>query len=107
MYSFSAFPSTLIYNGIDLVLQQAVVIHEKLTTCTYFHIQVAPAELEALLLQQPAVQDCAVIGIPDERAGELPRAYIVLKPNTKATEDDIKEFIKSKYMYPTYRRITN
>ena len=105
MYSFSAFPSTLIYNGIYLVLQQAVVIHEKLTT--NFHIQVAPAELEALLLQQPAVQDCAVIGIPDERAGELPRAYIVLKPNTKATEDDIKEFIKSKYMYPTYRRITN
>jgi acyl-CoA synthetase (AMP-forming)/AMP-acid ligase II len=39
--------------------------------------QVAPAELEALLLTHPAVADVAVIGRPDERAGEIPVAYVV------------------------------
>lgn len=39
--------------------------------------QVAPAELEALLLTHPAVADAAVIGRPDERSGELPVAYVV------------------------------
>ena len=39
--------------------------------------QVAPAELEALLCQHPDVADAAVIGRPDERAGELPVAWVV------------------------------
>jgi acyl-CoA synthetase (AMP-forming)/AMP-acid ligase II len=56
----------------------------------YFHIvdrlkelikykgyQVAPAELEALVITHPAVTDVAVIGVPDEEAGELPKAYVV------------------------------
>ena len=59
--------------------------------------QVAPAELESLLLSHPAVSDAAVIGIPDERAGELPRAYVVLKPDAKATDTEIQEFIKGKF----------
>lgn len=40
-------------------------------------MQVAPAELEAHLLTHPAVADCAVIPIPDEAAGEVPKAYVV------------------------------
>ena len=44
----------------------------------------APAELESLLLTHPAVSDVAVIGVPDEKAGELPRAYVVLKPDPRA-----------------------
>jgi acyl-CoA synthetase (AMP-forming)/AMP-acid ligase II len=39
--------------------------------------QVAPAELEALLLAHPAVADAAVIPLPDEEAGEVPKAYVV------------------------------
>jgi acyl-CoA synthetase (AMP-forming)/AMP-acid ligase II len=39
--------------------------------------QVAPAELEAILITHPHVSDCAVIGIPDEQAGELPKAFVV------------------------------
>ncbi|KAK2140239.1 hypothetical protein LSH36_1425g00032 [Paralvinella palmiformis] len=58
--------------------------------------QVAPAELEDLLLTHPAVQDVAVIGKPDDVAGELPRAYIVLKPEAKATEEDITNYVKEK-----------
>ncbi len=55
--------------------------------------QVAPAELEALLLTHPAVADAAVIGIPDEEAGELPKAFVVLKGTEKATEEDIAQFV--------------
>jgi acyl-CoA synthetase (AMP-forming)/AMP-acid ligase II len=48
--------------------------------------QVAPAELEALLLTHPAVADCAVIGIPDEEAGEVPKAFVVRRGETSAEE---------------------
>ena len=43
----------------------------------YKGFQVAPAELEAVLGTHPAVADCAVIGIPDDEAGELPKAFVV------------------------------
>ncbi len=51
--------------------------------------QVAPAELENLLLSQPAVADVAVVGLPDVKAGELPRAYVVTKLNQNVSEDEI------------------
>jgi acyl-CoA synthetase (AMP-forming)/AMP-acid ligase II len=47
----------------------------------YKGLQVAPAELEALLLTHPAVLDAAVIRSPDEEAGEVPKAFVVLKPD--------------------------
>ncbi|XP_053383758.1 uncharacterized protein LOC123563781 [Mercenaria mercenaria] len=56
--------------------------------------QVAPAELEDLLHNHPAVQDVAVIGMPDDRAGELPRAYVVLKPDISLHEHDIINYVK-------------
>ena len=43
----------------------------------YKGYQVAPAELEALILMHPAVRDVAVIGVADEEAGELPKAFLV------------------------------
>jgi acyl-CoA synthetase (AMP-forming)/AMP-acid ligase II len=43
----------------------------------YKGFQVAPAELEALLLSRPDVGDAAVVGVPDAEAGELPKAYVV------------------------------
>ncbi|KAF4472862.1 amp-binding enzyme [Fusarium albosuccineum] len=49
--------------------------------------QVAPAELEAHLLSHPYVNDCAVIQIPDERAGEVPKAF-VLKAKEAAGKSD-------------------
>lgn len=50
-------------------------------------MQVAPAELEACLLNHPAVADCAVIPVPDERAGEVPKAYVV-KANSVGLEEN-------------------
>jgi len=47
----------------------------------YKGLQVAPAELEALLLTHPAVLDVAVVRKADEEAGEVPKAYVVLKPD--------------------------
>jgi acyl-CoA synthetase (AMP-forming)/AMP-acid ligase II len=59
----------------------------------YKGFQVAPAELEGLLLKHPAVLDSAVIGIPDEEAGELPKAFVVLKPGQTVTAADISAFL--------------
>ncbi|XP_037050002.1 4-coumarate--CoA ligase 1-like [Bradysia coprophila] len=55
--------------------------------------QVAPAELEALLLSNSKVKDCCVIGIPDEKAGELPFAYVVKQPGVQLTEKEIVQFV--------------
>src|SRR5262245_52560388 len=43
----------------------------------YKGYQIAPAELEALLLTHPAIIDAAVIGLPDDEAGEVPKAFVV------------------------------
>ncbi|MEE8330930.1 MAG: 4-coumarate--CoA ligase family protein [Acidimicrobiia bacterium] len=52
----------------------------------YKGMQVAPAELEALLLSNPAIADVAVIASPDEEAGEVPKAFVVLRSETTPTE---------------------
>lgn len=57
---------------------------------------VYPRELEDILYEHPAVKLCAVIGKPDETAGEIPKAFIVLKEGATATEDEIKEYVKAK-----------
>lgn len=59
----------------------------------YKGFQVAPAELEALLLTHPAIADAAVIPSPDEEAGDLPKAFVVLKPEQSATADEVMEFV--------------
>ena len=55
--------------------------------------QVPPAELEDLIRGHPLTADVAVIGIPDAMKGELPRAYVVLKPNLKESEEECKNRI--------------
>jgi len=59
----------------------------------YKGFQVPPAELEALLLTHPAVADSAVIPVPDVEAGEIPKAFVVLKPDQEATADEIMEHV--------------
>ena len=55
--------------------------------------QVAPAELEAVLHGHAAVLDCAVFGIPDEAAGEVPVAAVVLDPGAPATADELQQLV--------------
>jgi len=58
----------------------------------YKGFQVAPAELEALLLTHPAIADAAVIGVPDDEAGERPRAFIVVTPGQELAVEDVTAF---------------
>lgn len=51
-----------------------------------------PSDLEAVLLQHPAVSDGAVIGVPSKEWGETPVAFVVLRPDAAATADEIKQW---------------
>jgi acyl-CoA synthetase (AMP-forming)/AMP-acid ligase II len=57
----------------------------------YKGYQVAPAELEGLLLTHPAIADAAVIGLPDEDAGEIPKAFVV--PSGPLTPEEVTAFV--------------
>jgi acyl-CoA synthetase (AMP-forming)/AMP-acid ligase II len=57
---------------------------------------IGPAELEAVLLEHPAVGDCAVVGKPDPLVGELPKAFVALKGGAKATEKELIEFVEER-----------
>ncbi|CAN7991290.1 unnamed protein product, partial [Ixodes pacificus] len=55
-----------------------------------------PIEIEAVLNTHPAIEECLVIGLPDERMGEELCAWVVLKPDAKATDAELQEFCKGK-----------
>lgn len=56
--------------------------------------QVAPPELEGVILSHKEVADCAVIGVPGAtKLEEKPRAYVVKQPGSKVTEQDIKQLV--------------
>jgi acyl-CoA synthetase (AMP-forming)/AMP-acid ligase II len=57
----------------------------------YKGMQVPPAELEAVLLSHPAVADAAVVPLKDEEAGEIPRAFVVLK--APASADELMDYV--------------
>lgn len=57
----------------------------------YKGFQIAPAELEAVLVTHPAVADAAVIPLPDDEAGEVPKAFVVLRSDT--SPELIKDFV--------------
>lgn len=53
---------------------------------------IAPAELESVLLEHPAVREAAVIGMPDAEAGEIPRAYVALREGQSVSDADLMAF---------------
>ena len=73
----------------------------------YKGFQVAPAELEALLLTHPDVADAAVIGLPDPEAGEVPVAFVVVRPERSPSEDEVQAFVAGQVAtYKQLHRIT-
>jgi long-chain acyl-CoA synthetase len=64
---------------------------------------VYPREVEEVLYEHPAVQEAAVIGVPDEKMGEEVGAAVVLKPGEDISEDDLRSYVKEQvagYKYP-------
>ncbi len=55
--------------------------------------QVAPAEVEAVLHQHPGVLDCAVFGLPDARAGEVPVAAVQLDPDQEVSVEELLQLV--------------
>jgi long-chain acyl-CoA synthetase len=72
------------------------IVDRKKEMIKYKGFSIAPAELEGLLLEHEAVLDAAVIGVPDDEAGEVPKGFVVLRPDTQATEEEIIVFVNSK-----------
>ncbi|MFN2576975.1 MAG: long-chain-fatty-acid--CoA ligase [Pyrinomonadaceae bacterium] len=56
---------------------------------------ISSVEVEGVLLRHPAVQEVAIVGLPHERWGEAPHAFVVLKNGAAATEDEICEFARA------------
>ncbi len=62
----------------------------------YKGLAVAPAEVEAVLLEHPSIRDCGVVGRPDVDAGEIPCAFVVLREGVfdcQSTRDEITSFV--------------
>lgn len=58
-------------------------------------LQVPPAELEDLLHGHPGIADVAVVGIPDQRTGEKPKAFVV-KSDPRLTEEEVKKYVEGR-----------
>ena len=65
--------------------------------------QVAPAEIEAVLHGHTAVRDCAVFGIADERAGEVPVAAVQIEPGVDVSAEDLQALVADSLA--TYKRL--
>lgn len=72
------------------------IVDRKKEMIKYKSFSVAPAELEAVLLEHLAVLEAAVIGVPDEEAGELPKGFVVVRPDHSVTPDEIITFVNGK-----------
>jgi long-chain acyl-CoA synthetase len=57
---------------------------------------VYPREIEDVIYEHPAVKLCAVVGVPDEVSGEIPKAFIVLKDDVEVSEDEIIQFVRER-----------
>jgi len=67
-----------------------------------------PVEIEELIYQHPAIDLAAVIGVPDEKWGEVGKAILTLKPGKSITAEELREFLKprlAKYKIPRYFEI--
>jgi fatty-acyl-CoA synthase len=57
---------------------------------------ISSVEVEGALLRHPAVHEVAIVGMPHEKWGEAPHAFVVLRPDARATEAEIKQFVRDR-----------
>src|SRR3989441_7560639 len=79
------------------------IVDRKKEFIKYKGFGVGPAEVEAVLCEHPAVADAGVIGKADEEAGEIPKAFVQLRPNAQATADELIAFVKERIA--DYKRV--
>jgi long-chain acyl-CoA synthetase len=74
----------------------AYIVDRKKEMIKYKGFGIAPAELEGLLLEHPVIIDAAVIGIPDDEAGELIKGFVVIRQGQTITAEEILAFANGK-----------
>jgi fatty-acyl-CoA synthase len=57
---------------------------------------ISSIEVEGVLLRHAAVQEAAVVGLPDERWGEAPHAFVVLRPDASTSEEEVRLFVRDR-----------
>ena len=85
----------VIHTHSNLIVFRLFIVDRMKELIKYKGMQVAPSELEHLLLTHPQVLDAAVVGLPDEMAGELPRAYVVKRQGSDLNEKQVEDFVNS------------
>ena len=73
--------------------QQFYIVDRIKDLIKYKGFQVAPAEIEAILLSHPQILDSAIVGIPDPECGELAFAFVVKVPGSHLTESEVIDFV--------------
>jgi long-chain acyl-CoA synthetase len=79
------------------------IVDRKKEFIKYKGFGVGPAEVEAVLCEHPAVADAGVIGKANEEAGEIPKAFVQLRPNAQATAEELIAFVKERIA--DYKRV--
>ena len=83
------------YNNNDTV---KLIVHLKVSGARLYDVavclQVAPAYLEDVIVKHSGVADVAVIGVPDDDAGELPKAYVVRQTGSTITANELSQHVK-------------
>ncbi|MGP8072138.1 MAG: long-chain-fatty-acid--CoA ligase [Thermoplasmata archaeon] len=74
----------------------AYIVDRKKDMINVSGMKVYPREVEEVLFQHPAVADVACIGVPDTEHGEVVKAFVVKKPGTSVTEDELREFVRER-----------
>ncbi len=60
------------------------------------HHMVAPGEIEAFLMSHPAVEQAFVVGVPDADSNEAPVAYVILRPDARLAEEELRAFCRGR-----------
>jgi acyl-CoA synthetase (AMP-forming)/AMP-acid ligase II len=60
------------------------------------HHMVAPGEIEAFLMSHPAVEQAFVVGVPDADTNEVPVAYVILRPDARLAEEELRAFCRGR-----------